>query len=259
MATVGCNMRCLHCQNSNISQMPRDWEKIEGQDASPEQIVQAATDHRCLSISYTYTEPAVYWDYAYDTARLAREKGLKNVFVTNGYFSEESFDAIAPFMDGVNVDLKAFREETYKDVCGARLQPVLGSIRRMKEKGIWIEATTLLIPGLNDSDEELESIAAFIHGIDPGMPWHVSRFHPTYRMTDRPPTPVETVKRAMTIGDKVGLRYVYAGNVPGEERESTFCYKCKARLIHRWGFETASKRIVDGKCPECSADIDGVW
>ena len=259
MATVGCNMHCLHCQNADISQMPRERGRIEGEDASPEQIVAAALHNRCLSISYTYTEPAVYLDYAIDTARLAREKGLKNVFVTNGYFSEASLDAVAPFMDGANVDVKAFTEKTYKEVCGARLQPVLETIQGMKERGIWVEVTALLIPGMNDSEEELEAIASFVHGIDPGMPWHVSRFYPTYRMTDRPQTPVASVTRALAVGDRVGLRYVYAGNVPGEERESTFCPECRVRLIHRRGFEVAGNRIVDGVCPECGATIDGVW
>lgn len=259
MASAGCNMRCLHCQNADISQSPRESGRIDGSDASPGKIVSAALHHRCHSISYTYTEPAVYWDYAFDTARLAREKGLKNVFVTNGYYSEESLDAVAPFMDAANVDVKAFREETYREVCGARLEPVLETIRRMKARGIWIEVTTLLIPGLNDSEEELEAIARFVHGVDPGIPWHVSRFHPGYRMTDRPPTPVDTIKRALAVGDRVGLRYVYAGNVPGEERESTFCHQCRARLIHRWGFEVAGRRIVDGGCPECGTAADGVW
>ena len=259
MATVGCNMRCLNCQNSDISQMPRDGNRIDGQDVSPAQIVQAASDHRCVSISYTYTEPAVYWDYAYDTAKLAREKGLKNNFVTNGFFSEESLKAVAPYLNAANVDLKTFRDETYKTVFGARLQPVLDTIKRMKDLGIWMEVTTLLIPGVNDSEEEIGQIAGFIHGVDPGIPWHVSRFHPTYRMTDRPPTSVEAVQKACRIGKAAGLRYVYAGNIPGEERESTFCYRCGARLIHRWGFEVASNRIVEGKCPECGATIDGVW
>jgi pyruvate formate lyase activating enzyme len=259
VATVGCNMRCQHCQNADISQMPRDDGRIDGKETSPELIVKTALEHRCKSISYTYTEPAIFWDYAYDTAKLAHDKGVKNVFVTNGYLSEESLKEIAPYLDAANVDLKSFKEETYRRVCGARLQPVLDTIRSMKELGIWVEVTTLLIPQLNDSEEELKDIAGFIHECDPGMPWHISRFHPTYRMTDRPPTSVESIQKACRIGIETGVRYVYSGNVPGEERESTFCYKCNARLIHRWGFDVASNRMVDGKCPECGTKMDGVW
>ena len=259
VATIGCNMHCLNCQNADISQMVSDRGQINGKDVSPELLVKAAVDHRCRTIAYTYTEPAVYFDYALDTARLAHEKGIKNIFVTNGYLSEESLEAISPYLDGVNVDLKSFKNETYRAICGARLQPVLDTIRRMKGSGIWVEVTTLLIPQLNDSDDELKDIARFIHDCDPGIPWHISRFHPTYRMMDRPATSLESIQKACRIGLEMGLRYVYSGNVPGEERESTFCYKCNARLIHRWGFEVASNRLVSGKCPECGVEIDGVW
>jgi len=259
VATVGCNMRCLNCQNAEISQMPRDRNQIQGQEVPPHALVQAALEHRCRSIAYTYTEPAIYWDYAYDTACLAHTKGLENVFVTNGYLSEESLQEIAPYLDAANVDLKSFRDRTYRTICGARLQPVLDTIRRMKQLGIWIEVTTLLIPDLNDSDEELKRMAQFIYEIDPGIPWHVSRFHPTYRMLDRPLTPLESIQKACRIGLEVGLRYVYSGNIPGEERESTYCYSCGVCLIHRLGFEVLQNRLVDGKCAECGATIDGVW
>jgi len=259
VATVGCNMRCLNCQNADISQMPRDRNQIQGQEVPPHALVQAALEHRCRSIAYTYTEPAIYWDYAYDTACLAHTKGLENVFVTNGYLSEESLQEIAPYLDAANVDLKSFRDRTYRTICGARLQPVLDTIRRMKQLGIWIEVTTLLIPDLNDSDEELKRMAQFIYEIDPGIPWHVSRFHPTYRMLDRPLTPLESIQKACRIGLEVGLRYVYSGNIPGEERESTYCYSCGVCLIHRLGFEVLQNRLVDGKCAECGATIDGVW
>lgn len=259
VATVGCNMHCLNCQNADISQMPRDGGNINGNEVLPEALVQLALKHRCRTIAYTYTEPAIYWDYAFDTARLAHEKGIKNIFVTNGYLSEESLRQITPYLNGANVDLKSFRDQTYRSVCGARLQPVLDTIHRMKESDIWVEVTTLLIPELNDSEEELKDIARYIFKCDPGIPWHISRFHPTYRMLDRAVTPLEYIQRACRIGLEIGLRYVYSGNVPGEERESTFCYSCGARLIHRWGFQVASNRIVDGKCPECGVVIDGVW
>jgi pyruvate formate lyase activating enzyme len=259
LATVGCNMHCLNCQNADISQMARNQNHIQGQDLPPHRIVEAASDHLCRTIAYTYTEPAVFWDYAFDTAKRAHEKGNRNVYVTNGYLSELSLSEIAPYLDGANVDLKSFCDQTYRDVCGAKLQPVLDTIHRMKALGIWIEVTTLLIPGLNDSEEELKDIADFIVHCDPGIPWHISRFHPTYKMLDRLPTSPEAVRRARQIGLASGLRFVYTGNIQDDEGESTFCYSCKARLIHRWGFEVASKRIVNGKCAECGAVIDGVW
>jgi pyruvate formate lyase activating enzyme len=259
IATVGCNMRCLHCQNADISQMARDQNQIQGQDVSPDLIVKAALDHQCRTIAYTYTEPAVFFDYALDTARLAQKKGIKNIFVTNGYLSEMALKEVAPYLDGANVDLKSFKDQTYRDLCGARLQPVLDSIRRMKKMKIWVEVTTLLIPGINDSEEELKEIAEFIRSCDPGIPWHISRFHPTYRLMDKPPTSVKAVQKARDLGLEAGLRFVYTGNVPDEKGESTFCYSCGAKLIHRRGFEVDSKRIVQGKCPECGVPIDGVW
>ena len=259
IATVGCNMRCLNCQNSDISQMVWDENRIQGQNAPPDVIVQAAIDQQCKTIAYTYTEPAVYFDYALDTAKLAHEKGIKNIFVTNGYLTQKALKAFAPHLDGANVDLKSFNDQTYRVICGARIQPVLDSIRFMKELGVWVEITTLLIPGINDSEDEIKTIADFIQSCDPGIPWHISRFHPTYRMMDIPPTSIEAVQRAREIGLEEGLRFVYTGNVADEKGESTFCYQCGALLILRRGFELASKRIVNGKCPECGVAIDGVW
>ena len=259
VATVGCNMRCLNCQNADISQMPKDLNQIQGEDRSPEDLVEATVQKQCQIIAYTYTEPAVFWDYAFDTARLAHTKKIKNVFVTNGYLSKESLEEISPFLDGANVDLKAFRDATYKSVCGAHLQPVLDTIQRMKELRIWVEVTTLLIPGLNDSEDELKEIAQFIRDIDPAIPWHISRFYPTYRMTEYPPTSVESIQKARNIGIEAGLRYVYPGNIPGDESESTFCYQCKTKLIHRRGYQIVENQLSGGKCPECGTGIDGVW
>jgi pyruvate formate lyase activating enzyme len=259
VATAGCNMHCLNCQNADISQIPKSPGWIRGEDVSPETLVEATVRQQCQIIAYTYTEPAVFWDYAYDTARIARQKKIKNVFVTNGYLSKESLEVISPFLDGANVDLKAFRDATYKSVCGAHLQPVLDTIQRMKELGIWVEVTTLLIPGLNDSEKELKEIARFIHDIDPAMPWHISRFYPTYRMTDRPPTSIESITKAREIGIETGLSYVYPGNIPGNEGESTFCYQCKTKLIHRRGYQIIENQLANGKCPECGSEIPGVW
>ena len=260
VATVGCNFRCLHCQNYEISQMPKlkDGERISGSRMPPEDIVTAAHQYGCESISYTYTEPTIFFELAYDTAKLAHQRGIKNVFVTNGYMTEEALLMIRPYLDAANVDLKFFNEKTHKRVCGASRDPVLDTIRRMKELGIWVEVTTLIIPTKNDSDEELAQIAGFIKEVGPETPWHVSAFHPTYKMLDLPRTPPATLYRARKIGIDMGLRYVYTGNIPGEEGEHTFCYQCKAVLIHRYGYEIVENHIRDSRCPYCGAVIDGV-
>ena len=259
IATPGCNFRCKHCQNADISQLPRDrGGTILGEDLSPEDIVAGARSHRCASISYTYTEPTIYFELAFDTARLAAEAGLKNVFVTNGYITPEALQMISPYLHAANIDLKGFRDEFYREICGARLQPVLDAIRAYREQGIWIEITTLVIPGLNDSEEELAGIARFIRSVSEDIPWHVSRFHPTYTLADRPRTPLETLSRARKIGLEAGLRYVYEGNVPGEG-EDTICWSCGKTVIERIGFSVEAHNLDNGKCGFCSAAISGVW
>ena len=259
IATVGCNMHCQNCQNSDISQMPVDQGGIEGSKFGPNLVVMSTINQQCRSISYTYTEPAVFWDYAYDTSILAKENGIRTVFVTNGYFSEESLKTMIPFMDAANVDLKFFKDATYKSVCGAKLKPVLDAIQWMKELGVWVEVTTLLIPDLNDSDKELTDIAKFIHDLDPGIPWHISRFHPTYKMTDKSLTPIETIRKARQIGLDSGLRYVYVGNVPDREGSDTVCHRCGKTLIQREGFSVQKMDLTGGKCPSCQSVIDGIW
>ncbi|MBU0494922.1 MAG: AmmeMemoRadiSam system radical SAM enzyme [Chloroflexi bacterium] len=264
IATPGCNLRCSFCQNSDISQMPRDRDLIAGTSATPAAIVAAAQRYECRSIAYTYTEPTIFFEYAWDIAKLARPANLANVFVTNGFMTPEMLrlfcgDSQPPLMDAANVDLKAFTDEFYRQQCGARLQPVLDSLKLMKELGVWVEVTTLVIPGLNDSDAELRQIAAFIADeLGVATPWHVSRFHPTYRLTDRGPTPLATLIRARDIGLSAGLRYVYIGNVPGSDGEDTFCYSCGQRVIGRWGFRITDYRIQDGRCAQCGTVIDGV-
>jgi pyruvate formate lyase activating enzyme len=260
IATVGCNFQCLHCQNYEISQYPRFHEgDVIGPLRSPEDIVTAARENQSASISYTYTEPTIFLEFAQDTARLARAQGLRNVFVSNGFMTEPSAKALAEVIDADNVDLKSFRDEHYRKVCKARLQPVLDTIVRLKQLGVWLEITTLVIPGLNDSTEELTDIAQFIKGVGAGVPWHVSAFYPIYKMLDRPPTPVATLLKAREIGLKVGLRYVYTGNIPGKGGESTFCYACGALLIDRLGLHILRYDLKDGKCSKCQAEIDGVW
>jgi pyruvate formate lyase activating enzyme len=258
IATAGCNFHCLHCQNYTISQVDRN-EPIRGAEQTPQEIVQRAMDNGCRSISYTYTEPTIYYEFAYDTARLAREAGLKNIFVTNGYISREALATIAPFLDAANIDLKGFSEGFYRDVVHARLSEVLDSIIEYRKQGIWLELTTLIIPGLNDSEAELQGIASFIVanlGID--TPWHVSQFYPTYKLLDIPRTPVATLRKAREIGLAAGLRYVYEGNVPGEGGENTCCPSCSSVLIRRYGYVIETDRISNGACPDCGAAIAGV-
>jgi pyruvate formate lyase activating enzyme len=260
VAAPGCNFRCLHCQNHEISQLPRDKEIIMGDKVKAEEICSLALQHNCASISYTYTEPTIFFEYAYDTAQIARPKGLKNNFVTNGYMTAEALDMIAPYLDGANVDLKSFSDAFYKKVCGARLKPVQESITQMHELGIWVEVTTLIIPTLNDAEAELRKIARFLLSVSPAIPWHVSAFYPTYRMMDKPRTSPEIIRRAREIGLEEGLRYVYTGNIPGEEGENTLCYHCKKVLIRRYGYQIAENSITaEGKCPACGTVIEGVW
>ena len=260
IATVGCNFKCRFCQNADIAQMPNDRQgTIMGLDCSPEEVVDAALQQGCRSIAYTYTEPTVFFEFAYETARLAHAKGLKNVFVTNGFMSGEALEMVAPFLDAANVDLKAFTREFYKTRCSAALEPVKETLRRMKALKVWVEVTTLVIPGLNDDPDELGRLAAFIAGeLGPETPWHISRFHPTYKLTDRPPTPVKTLADAYEIGRRAGLHYVYMGNVPGEGGESTYCHGCGALLIERLGFQIRRNNVRNDRCPECNTVVAGV-
>jgi pyruvate formate lyase activating enzyme len=260
IATVGCNFRCSHCQNYDISQYPRLHNgAIAGNTATADQVVTAAQEYGCQSISYTYIEPTIFFEFAYECAQLAHDRGIKNVFVSNGYTTQQATRKIAPFLDGNNIDLKAFTDKFYREVCGARLAPVLDTIRLMKELGVWVEVTTLVIPGWNDSDEELQQIAQFIKGIDIDMPWHVTRFHPTFKMTDREPTPVATLERAREIGLAEGLKNVFVGNIPGEEGESTICPQCETIVIERRGFTILSQNMEDGRCGNCNQSIAGVF
>ena len=259
IATVGCNFRCLHCQNHEISQLPRDENRIVGYAMDPKEVVEEARKAGCGSISYTYTEPTMFFEYAFDIAGLAKEAGLANNFVTNGYIEEEPLTAIQPYLDAANIDLKGFSEGFYKKVCGARLEGVLASIRKHKSLGIWIELTTLVIPAYNDSDEELSRLARFIADeVGPETPWHVSAFHPTYKLKDSHPTPAGTLMKAREIGLAAGLRYVYTGNIPGIDGEHTYCYNCKKPVIQRWGFGVTGYDIRDGSCAFCGARIDGI-
>ena len=258
IATPGCNFRCQWCQNWEISQMPREQHFIMGQPTTPEQIVAAARRTGSRSIAYTYTEPTVFFELTYDTARLAHEAGIANVYVTNGYMTEEMLKTIHPYLDAANVDLKAFRDETYRKYVGARLQPVLDSLKKMKELGIWVEVTTLVIPGINDDPAELRDAAEFIaQELGPETPWHISRFFPAYRMADVPPTPIATLQRAREIGEEAGLWYIYVGNVAGEA--NTLCHICGHTLIRRSGYWILEQDVTpESTCPVCGAEVAGV-
>jgi len=258
MATVGCNFRCGFCQNWQISQAGRKKASFGGEELSPEDAVGIAKARGCRSISYTYTEPTIFFEYACDTARLAKAQGLANVFVTNGFMTAEALEAARGWLDAANVDLKSFREETYRRVCGGHLQPVLDSIALMKKLGVWIEVTTLVVPGMNDGDEELAEIARFLAGVDVDLPWHISRFHPDYRYTEASATPAKTLKRAHDLGKEAGLRFIYIGNMTGES-EDTLCPTCGKVLVRRRGFSVSENKIRDSSCPECGAKIAGVW
>jgi pyruvate formate lyase activating enzyme len=257
IATVGCNFRCLHCQNYGISQYTKERRDIPGEAVTPKDIVNGAIRTGCKSISYTYTEPTIFFELAYETAEIAREKGIKNVFVSNGFNTPEATRMIAPYLDGNNIDLKG-DDNFYRKVGGGRLQPVLDTIRLMKELGVWVEVTTLIIPTYNDSEDFLRWVAEFIMSVDPAVPWHVTQFYPTYKLTDQPRTPVKTLRRAREIGLEVGLKYVYEGNVPGEGGENTYCPSCGELLIERYGFSIIDIKIKDSKCTKCGHHIPGV-
>lgn len=283
ISTVGCNLRCSFCQNWDISQWPKehlpkrfDWtqnhppdepvctqlesirRQIPGERVTPAEIVDAALRCGATSIAYTYTEPTIFYELAYDTAELAHQAGLKNVFVTSGFINEQPLREIAPLLDAANIDLKYFKDESYRKISRVRLEPILEAIRLYHELGVWIEVTTLVIPGLNDSEEELGQIAEFVRSVGEEVPWHISQFYPAYKMLDRPRTPLGTLHRAREIGLEAGLRYVYEGNVPGQGNENTYCWQCGEMLIGRHGFFIQSNRISNSRCPDCGATIDGV-
>ncbi|GAB4340664.1 MAG: AmmeMemoRadiSam system radical SAM enzyme [Desulfobulbaceae bacterium] len=260
ISTVGCNFHCLHCQNYHISQYPHEHGgRITGSLRTPGEVVEAAVRTGCRSISYTYVEPTIFYEFARDCAELAHERGLRNVFVSNGYMTPEVTRDLAPLLDGINIDVKAFTEEFYRKVCKARLEPVLDTVRLMHELGVWVEVTTLVIPGWNDSEDELREIARFIHDIDPAMPWHVTAFRPTYRMTDRGATPAASLEKARKAGLDEGLHFVFEGNIPGLGGENTFCPACGAEVISRFGFSIESMNLRNGRCGSCGEAIPGVW
>jgi pyruvate formate lyase activating enzyme len=259
IAAPGCNFRCEFCQNWQISQMALETSQLDGQAIDPCQIVQAAIREQCTSIAYTYTEPTIFMELAAECGRLAKNHGLANVFVSNGYMTAEAIDFAKDWLDAINVDLKAFSEGYYKRLCKAKLEPVLQTIRHIaKNTKIWMELTTLIVPGQNDSSDELKRLAEFIvkeAGAD--VPWHISRFYPNYHYLDAKATPSGTLRRAYEIGKAAGLRYVYMGNVPGVKEESTFCHHCGELLIERIGYTIRTNKTKNSKCPACETAVAG--
>lgn len=258
IATVGCNFSCLWCQNWDISQGPKFDKEILGRKISPKEIVKMAKKEKLPSISYTYTEPTIFSEYALDIMKLAKREGLKNNWVTNGFWSKELFDLIWPYLDAANVDLKGWSEEFYQKYCGGRLQPVLENLILLKKKKIWVEVTTLIIPTLNDKEEWFEEMAKFIkEKMGPETPWHLTQFcgRVSWQMQHLPDTPVETLQKAWQIGKRVGLKYVYTGNLPGLPSEDTFCPKCGSLVIDRTNY-FIHRYDKEGKCPNCKTDLN---
>ncbi|MCD6289208.1 MAG: AmmeMemoRadiSam system radical SAM enzyme [Anaerolineae bacterium] len=262
IGTLGCNFSCKFCQNWEISQLkdfPLDDPRT-GYDLPPERIIEICRQRDIPMVAFTYNEPVVFFEYAYDTSRLAHAAGMRTVFVSSGFETLQALDEIEPYLDAANFDLKSFSDRFYREMCGARLKPVLRNIEHTwRDTDIWLEVTTLVIPKLNDSDSELRDIAQFLAGISPDIPWHISAFYPHYQMSDWPSTPPSTLVRAYEIAREAGLRYVYVGNILDHKRESTYCPKCGALLIERLGYHVHELWDEPGVCPRCGYHIPGVW
>lgn len=258
LGTLGCNFRCQYCQNWSISQ--KELEDVSTRDLPPEEAIKLAREYNCFSISWTYNEPTMWFEYTYDSAILAQKADIKTVYVTNGYMTPEVLELISPYLDAANVDLKGMSEGFYKELCDARLQPVLDSIQFMHENGIHLEVTNLIIPGYNDSDDDLKALVKFMaEEVGVEVPLHFSRFHPDYQLKQVQPTSIKTLEMARDMAFEAGMRYVYIGNVPGHDGENTRCYECGELLIERNGFKVVDKRLTKNKrnkCPRCGVPID---
>ena len=260
LGTLGCNFRCSFCQNWDISQGSKLSIDQYCQEWSASKIVNYCLENDITSIAYTYNEPTIFAEYAYDVMKHASTAGLKNIFVSNGYFSRNTMDLVAPYLDAINIDLKSFNETFYRKLCGAKLKPILENIRNIYERDIWLELTTLVIPDENDSSKELTEIAHFIGSIDKEIPWHISRFFPAYKMNLHSNTPMETLYRAYNIGKDQGLRHVYIGNIIDREYESSYCFKCKVKLIERQGYSINLTNMFEkGQCLNCGTKNKGIW
>jgi pyruvate formate lyase activating enzyme len=257
VAAAGCNFRCKHCQNWSISQ--KSVEEVPYQRVSPEEVVAMALREKAYSICFTFTEPISYYEYMYDIAKLAHEKGLKTAVVSNGYINPEPLKKLLTVLDAVKIDLKGFTEKFYNETCSAELEPVKKTIKLVKQRGKWLEIVNLVIPTLNDDPADLKKMCEWIKKeVGPDVPVHFTRFSPAYLLTGIPPTPIETLERAYDIAKKAGLNYVYVGNVPGHPRNSTFCPVCGKILIKRIQFMVTENNVKKGKCAFCGAPI-AMW
>lgn len=256
LGSVGCNLGCKHCQNWRIARATVD--SIYTQEIPPEAAVKKAQQYNCKSIAWTYNEPTMWLEYTIDSAKLAHKHDLKTIYVTNGYMTTESLEIIGPHLDAANVDLKGMSDKFYREICNARLNPVLENIIRMHEQGIHLEITNLIIPGYNDSEEELKSLIKFmVEEVGEEVPLHFTRFFPHHKMENVAPTPIETLIKARKMARDLGMRYVYVGNAPGLDGENTYCYSCGQLLIERNGYEMGPISIDENKkCTECGAKID---
>ncbi len=271
--TVGCNFGCLFCQNwqmsnqiknlklrnQNLKKQLLDFIKKMSQKVTPKEIVEIAVNSGAKGIAYTYNEPAIFIEFAYDCMKIAKKKGLKNVFVSNGFESKEVFDFIKNYLDAINIDLKSFRPEFYQKVCLAKIEPVKENIKRYFQAGIETEVTTLIIPQYNDSKEELEKIARFLFSVSADIPWHISAFYPAYKLTDVPPTPVTTLIKTYNIGKEVGLHYIYVGNIFDKKRLITYCPSCQSVLIRRDFYQGEIIGLKGNRCQNCHYQIYGVF
>ena len=260
IATVGCNFRCAHCQNSGISQVDGSLSPAKiGEVRTPDVVAERALAAGCRSISYTYVEPTIFLEFALDCCRAAKSLGLANIFVSNGFMSAESAQLLTSALTAINIDLKSFSDGFYQKICGGRLQPVLDNISRFHQSGIWLEVTTLLIPGLNDSRAEIAAMADFLFGLSPNIPWHLSGFYPAYKLANLPPTSARALVEAREIALARGLCYVYTGNRPGIRGGNTLCPSCGSLVISRDGYQISANRLKDRLCPACGAVIAGIW
>jgi pyruvate formate lyase activating enzyme len=258
IATAGCNLVCLNCQNWTISQISPD--KTRNFDLMPEKVVEECKKNNCESIAYTYSEPVTFYEYVFETATLARNAGIKNIFKSNGYINTEPLKKICSVIDAANIDLKAFSESSYLKLTGGKLQPVLDSLKVYKDMGVWLEITNLIVPEWTDNPDDIGKMCKWLS--DNGFrntPLHLSRFYPMHKLEQLPPTPVELLNNAYRIATEEGLKYVYTGNVPGNELANTKCPKCNSEVVIRKGYRIAFNDITGGKCNKCGAGIDGVW
>jgi len=258
LGTFGCNLHCLHCQNYDISQQKAD--ELSLKEVEPSEIIERAIENKCKSISYTYNEPSIVFEYVIEIARLARKEGIKNVMVTNGYINKEPLQELYPLIDAANIDLKAFDEDFYKKVCSVRLQPVLEAIKEIKKIGTWVELTNLLIPGYNDKKEQIEKLVKWVkENLGVKVPLHFSAFYPTYKLLDAPRTPPGTLLKAREVALKHGLKYVYLGNTNLKEAGNSYCPKCGKLLIERGWMEVHTNKVKNNSCPFCDEKIDGIF